>query len=60
MRLTKKKNGAGYLSYYLLSVKLTDARKLGFVDSNGDSYELEGIVDENKKELTIKLKDKQE
>lgn len=56
MKLIKKKNGAGFLSTYTLNIKLTEAREADFVDSDGNSKELEKIIDTEQKQIIIKLK----
>jgi len=44
MKLTKKKNGKGYLSGFLTSISLSEAREAGFLDSDNNPLELEKRV----------------
>ncbi len=56
MKLAKKRNGNKQLSGYLASIKITEAREVDFVDINGDSRELEKLIDKKNKQIIIKLK----
>lgn len=56
MKLSKKFNGNKQLSGYLASIKLTEARDIGFVDNEDNSKELEKIIDKKNKQIIIKLK----
>lgn len=57
MILSKKKNGKGYVTSYTLNVGSKEARDLGFIDENGDSKQLEKIIDIENKVLIVKRKE---
>ncbi len=56
MKLVKKKNGRGDSVSYMINVSSSEAVKLGFVDEEGNSLELEKVIDEKNKTITIKIK----
>lgn len=56
MKLSKKLNGNKQLSGYLASIKLTEARDVGFVDNEDNPKELEKIIDIKNKQIIIQLK----
>lgn len=45
VRLSKKKNGAGYLTSYSVNIGCAEAREVGFLDENGEPFPLVKIVD---------------
>lgn len=45
VRLTKKKNGSGYLTSYTVTIGCAEAREVGFLDENGEPFPLVKIVD---------------
>ena len=57
MILSKKKNGKGYVTSYTLNIGSKEARDLGFVNKEGDSKQIEKIVDTRNKKLIVKLKE---
>ena len=57
MILSKKKNGKGYITSYTLNIGSKEARDLGFINKNGDSKQIEKIVDIEKKMLIVKVKE---
>lgn len=56
MKLSRKKNGKGYITSYTLSVGSKEARSLNFLDEDGMSKELEKIIDTENSTLTIRIK----
>lgn len=57
MKLVKKVNGNKKLSGYLAGIKITEAREVGFIDDEYNSYELEKLIDTKNKQIIIKLKE---
>lgn len=56
MILSKKKNGKGYITSYSLNIGSREAKLLGFIDQNGDSYTLEKEIDAQNHILIVRLK----
>ena len=57
MFLSKKKNGKGYVTSYTLNIGSKEARDLGFINKDGDSKQIEKIIDTQKKILIVRLKE---
>lgn len=45
VKLSKKKNGSGYLTSYSVNIGCAEAREVGFLDENGEPFPLVKIVD---------------
>lgn len=58
MHLSPKKNGKGYITSYSINIGSAEARSVNFIDSDGKPLELEKIIDETNKKITIQLKNK--
>lgn len=56
MKLSPKKGGHGYITSYTINIGSLEAKKVGFVDSDGTSFEIEKIIDEENQTIIIKLK----
>ena len=56
MILRKNYNGDGKVGNYTLSIGAKEARSLKFLDDNGNSLELEKVIDIDNSELRVKLK----
>lgn len=56
MRLYQNRGGHGHVTSYTLSIGSAEARRLGFVDENGERVELEKILDEENHQLIIRIK----
>lgn len=56
MKLYPNKGGHGHVTSYLMPVGSAEARKLGFVDENGERAELEKILDEEHGRLIVQVK----
>lgn len=56
MILSPKKNGAGYISSYTINIGNKEAKMVDFINKDGDSKELEKIIDTENKQIIIKLK----
>ena len=59
MKLYPRKGGHGHVTVYLCPIGSAEARRLGFVTEEGDRLELEKIIDETNKTLTIRVKPQQ-
>ena len=57
MILSKKKNGKGYVTSYTLNIGSKEARDLGFINQDGDSKQIEKIIDIENKVLIVKVKE---
>ena len=60
MKLRENRGGHGYVTSYTLSIGLSEARRLGFVDENGERRELEKILDDKNQRLIIRIKPPEE
>lgn len=56
MKLSPKKNGSGYITSYTINIGSAEARNAGFIDVDGNSLELEKIIDTYNNTITIQLK----
>lgn len=56
MRLYQNRGGHGHVTSYTLSIGSAEARRLGFVDENGERVELEKILDEENHRLIVRIK----
>lgn len=54
MKLSKKKNGKGYLSGFLASISLSEARAAGLVGDGDEPLELTKVVEDGR--IVIELK----
>ncbi|MFV0503599.1 MAG: hypothetical protein ACK5LT_06485 [Lachnospirales bacterium] len=57
MKLSPKKNGKGYISSYTVNLSKSDVMACGFLDENNQPIEVEKIIDENNKTITIRKKE---
>jgi hypothetical protein len=57
MKLIPRKGGHGYVTAYLALLGSAEARRVGFVTEDGERLELEKVVDEQARTITIRLKD---
>ena len=56
MKLRANRNGFGYLTSYNVLIGSAEARRAGFIDEDGKPRELEKIVDEERREIVIRIK----
>jgi len=56
MKLRANRGGHGHVTSYTLSVGSAEARRVGFLDENGKSLEIEKIVDERAGTITLRVK----
>ena len=54
MKMYPKKGGHGHVTAYMVVIGTAEARRAGFVDVDGTSYELEKFVDEKAGTITIR------
>ena len=54
MKLRINRNKQKLISNYTIHVRTTEARELGFLDENGESLELEKIIDLENNQIIIK------
>jgi len=57
IKLSPKKNGYGHISSYSINIGATEARKCGFVDSDGNMLPIQKIIDTANNQIIIKLKE---
>ena len=55
MILRKVCRSGGYITAYTVSIGSAEARRAGFLNEDGSSKELEKIVDESARTITIRL-----
>ena len=60
MKLRANKNGAGYVTSYNILLGSSEARRVGFIDENGNGRELDKVVDEERMEILIRIKTENE
>lgn len=56
MKLMPNRGNYGKITSYRISIGSAEARKVGFVDSEGNPLELEKIIDEENKQIVFRLK----
>jgi len=56
MKLRKNIAGNGFLGNYTMSIGVTEAKALNFIDTDGNGLELEKIIDMENNQLIIRLK----
>ena len=56
MKLRANKNGPGYVTAYNALIGSAEARRAGFLDEDGNPRELEKFVDEERREIVIRVK----
>jgi len=56
MKLRANKGGHGFVTSYTLSIGSAEARRAGFLDEDGKPLELEKVVDEEKREIVVRVK----
>ena len=57
MKLRANRSGDGYLTSYNVLIGSAEARRVGFVDENGNIREIEKFVDEERREIVIRIKE---
>ena len=55
VKLYPRKGGHGYVSCYLVTIGTAEARRAGFVTTEGERLELEKEVDEENGTITIRV-----
>ncbi len=56
IRLSPKKNGKGYLTSYSVNLGTAEIKDIGFLDENNNIVPLEKIIDEENKQIVIRIK----
>jgi len=56
MKLHPRKGGHGHITAYAAILGSAEARRVGFLDENGKSLEIEKIVDERAGTITLRVK----
>lgn len=56
IHLSPKKNGKGYLTSYSVNLGTAEIKDVGFLDENNNIVPLEKIIDEENKQIVIKIK----
>lgn len=60
MKLFAQKGGHGHVTAYRCTLGSAEARRAGFLNEDGTSKELEKVVDEEKRTITIRIKREEE
>ena len=60
MKVSPQKGGHGHITAYKIAIGSAAARRCGFVDENGERYELEAIENPDDKSILIRVKEKRE
>lgn len=56
MKVSPVKGGHGHITAYKITIGSAAARRCGFVDENGNRYDLEAIEKPDEKTIIIKVK----
>lgn len=56
IKLSPKKNGYGNISSYTVNIGASEARRCGFIDSDGNVLATEKVLDLDNNQIIIKLK----
>lgn len=56
IKLSPKKNGAGYVSSYTVNLALTEVKECGLLDNDGNPFELEKVIDPENNQIIIRVK----
>ena len=57
MKLYAKKGGHGHATTYVALIGSAEARRAGFIDSEGNSKEIVKVVDENARTITLMIQE---
>lgn len=55
IRLSPKKNGAGYVTSYSINLGTAEVRECGFFSKDGIPLQLEKLIDKENKQIIIRL-----
>ena len=56
IKLSKKRNGKGYVTSYSVNLGCAEVRECGFLDDSGEPVALEKIVDTEHNRIILQLK----
>lgn len=56
IKLSKKKNGNGYITSYSVNLGCAEARECGFLDSHGEPVAIEKIIDPQQHRIILQAK----
>lgn len=56
IKLSPKKDGHGNISSYTVNIGASEARRCGFIDSDGNVLTTEKVLDPGNNQIIIKLK----
>ena len=56
IKLSKKKNGNGYITSYSVNLGCAEARECGFLDSQGEPIPIQKIIDPQRHRIILQAK----
>lgn len=56
IKLSKKKNGKGYVTSYSINLGCSEVRECGFLDESGEPFILEKIIDAEHHRIILQYK----
>lgn len=56
IKLSPKKNGAGYITSYSINLGCAEVRDCSFLDKDGQIRELEKLIDSENNQIIIRIK----
>lgn len=56
MKIFPQKGGHGHVTAWRCTLGSAEVRRAGFINENGESFELEKIVNESEHTITIRIK----
>ena len=56
IKLSKKRNGYGDVSSYSINIGASEAKEVGFVNSDGEIMPLEKIIDTDNQQIVLRKK----